>query len=418
MLPPGAGGDCALRPTQVELARSSAARCLPYPGVQMVLLRASLIVATCLLVYTACGTRPPDTEPDEYEGPAVVDLSPSPDQQDFYFKDNLWARFDSAPSAALFTLLDADSNPVSGQISSSDEGTLYTFDPGIDLVPAAAYTLEIQTGTDDSPPLQVAFQTSAHGLPTNAAAGGLASTVFHLDVSDTVVLEPAIAEGLIVSEVGGWNLLLGFADVSNFDAAAQPGVHLHASLARAKGSGWEPDPCSRTASLTFGSDGLQGTTDDAAATWADPYLELGPRDIDFLVGLVQASVQDLHFKGLFHPDLTDMMDFDVEGIFDTRALDFIFRTGSEEGITCGLLEPLGISCHECGGSNAGPFCIQIIAKKIAAERVDVPALTARTCADVVTYGLATGECAEQIDVWEPAADGTYALCPEYVPPDR
>jgi len=347
-----------------------------------------------------------------------MELSPSPDQQDFYFQDNLWVRFDSAPGTAQLTVLDADSNAVIGQLSSSDDGTLYTFDPGTDLVPSSAYRLEIQAGLNDGPPLEIAFQTSAHGLPTNPAAGGLTGAVFHLDVSDAIVLEPAIAEAVIVSEVAGWNLLLGFADVSSFDAAQQPGVHLYASLARAKGSGWEPDPCSRTASLTFGSDGLPGTTDDAAATWTDPYLELGPRDIDFLVGLVQASVKDLHFEGLFHPDLTDMRDFDVEGIFDTRALDFIFRTASEEGITCSLLEPLDISCQECGGANPGQFCIQIIARNIAAERVDVPALQPGTCADVVSYGLANDECPEQLAVWEPQADGTYALCPEYVPPAR
>ena len=385
----------------------------------MVLLRISIAVIACSLACSACGTRAPNIDPDnQYDGPTVTESSPSPGQLDFYAEDNLWVRFESAPETAQLTLLDAEGNPVSGQLSSSSDGTLYTLDPAAPLVPSSAYILEIQVGSTDSQPLQVAFETSAHGLPTNPEAGGLAGTVFHLDVSNAVVLEPALAEAVIVSEVESWNLLLGFAEISNFNTEQQPGVHMYASLARGSGDTLEQDPCSRTASLTFGSDGLPDTEDDTAATWSDPHLELGPRDIDFLVGLIQAWVTDLHFIGLFHPDLTDMKDFSVEGIFDTRALDFIFRTGSEEGITCSLLEPLDIGCQECGGTNPGPFCIQIMATDIGASRVDVPPLTARTCADVVTYGLASGECTEQLELWQPAADGTYALCPDYVPVSR
>ncbi len=382
----------------------------------MTVFRSTLASLACAVVLSGCTTVPPGNGSDpEYVGPAIIDLSPSPGQTDFFFGDNLWVVFEFAPESALLTLLDGDGNTVPGASTTSEDGARYTFDPSTFLQPSSDYTLQVQAGSLAGPPLHVAFRTSAHGLPTNPEAGGLGGAVFLVDVSNAVLLEPAIAGAVVLSEIESWNLLMGFAEQSSFEAAEQPGVHLSASLGRATDLGWEQDPCARTASFSLGSDGLYGTADDTPATWNDPRLEFGPRDIDFLVGLVRASVKDLHFEGLFHPDLLDMRDFSVEGIFDTRALDVVFQSASEEGITCDLLEALEIPCQECGGDFPGPFCVPIRGNQISATRVAIPALKPWTCADVVAYGLDTGECSKQIAAWEPAADGSYALCPEYNP---
>ena len=91
--------------------------------------------AACLLLLGACVvTVAPDPDPDpEYLGPAVIDLSPSPGQDDFYFQDNLWAQFEFAPAAAELVLLDSDEQPVPAATTTSESGTLIAIDPVDDL---------------------------------------------------------------------------------------------------------------------------------------------------------------------------------------------------------------------------------------------------------------------------------------------
>lgn len=378
--------------------------------------RLTLALFTAALALAGCNTEPPEPGPDdEYLGPAVVDLSPGPGQEDFFFKDDLWVLFEWAPESAELSLLDSEDNEVAGTATISSDGVLYTLDPNDSLVPSSDYTLEIRVLSPASAPLRIAFRTSPHGLPTNPEAGGLWGSVFRVEATGAVLLEPASAGAVILSQIDNWNILLGFGEESSFAAEDQPGVHILAAKGVPKGDSVEPDPCSRTASLTFGMDGLHGTDDDVPASFDDPNIELGPGDIDFVVGLIPAAVQDLHLVGIVHPELTDMKDFSVEGILDTRALDLLFQEGAEEGLTCSLLETLDIPCEECGGDNPGPYCLEIRARGVTATRVAVPPLSPRSCADIIEHFLETGSCSKQVEMWEPAADGTYGLCPEYSP---
>ena len=285
-----------------------------------------------------------------------------------------------------------------------------------DLLPSSDYTLRVRVGAADSPPLQIGFSTSPHGLPIDPEVGGLWGSVFHVELSEAVMVEPASAGPLVFSQLDSWNLLLGVVEESSFAPGDQPGVHIRMARGRSVGDGWVQDPCSRTAGLTLGPDGLLGTEDDVAATWEDPRIQLGPGDLDFAVGLVPVSLKDLRFEGIFHPQLVDMRGFMVEGTVDTRALDILFQAGEAEGMTCSLLEALEIECEECGGDNPGPFCLPIRTERVAGDRVSVPPLAPSTCADVIEHSLATGECSKDVEQWEPAADGSYALCPEYSPP--
>ena len=75
-----------------------------------------LFVVTLLCV--GCEVTIGDPDP-EYLGPAVIDLSPSPGQTDFYFEDNLHVVFEFAPDAAQLNLLDATETPVSASASIS-----------------------------------------------------------------------------------------------------------------------------------------------------------------------------------------------------------------------------------------------------------------------------------------------------------
>ena len=43
----------------------------------------------------------------------------------------------------------------------------------------------------------------------------------------------------------------------------------------------------------------------------------------------------------------------------------------------------------------------------------MPPVEQHTCADVIEHFDSTGECSEQILIFEPQADNSYLLCPEY-----
>ena len=375
--------------------------------------------AACLLLLGACVvTVAPDPDPDpEYLGPAVIDLSPSPGQDDFYFQDNLWAQFEFAPTAAELVLLDSDEQPVPAATTTSDSGTLFAIDPVDDLQPSTDYTLEIRVTTPDSPPLRVAFSTSAHGSPISKSSGGLWGTVYRLDTSKATVLEPAKAGSLILSQIEDWNVLIGVEDTSEFGDEEQPGVHLQAALAREMGDGYEQDPCGRTASLTWGADGSSGGGDDNPATFVDPRLLLGPADVDFTVGLIPYAIGDLNFEVLFHPELTDIGGGSISGLVDTRAFDMLFpEKGGQDGVTCSLVQAVGIDCIECGEPSPGPYCLNIAIEGLRATRVTIPPLVQHDCSFVIDHWESTGECQDQIDLYDLQPNGSYALCPEHPSP--
>jgi len=376
-------------------------------------LTGSLLAATLLLFGCQITTGTPDPEP-QYLGPAVIDLSPSPGQSDFYFEDNLWALFEFQPEAAQLILLDANGSTVDSAASISGDGRLFTLDPSAALAPDSDYTMEIQVTTPDSPPLRITFRTSQHGLPIHTEAGGLGGTVFRLDTSAATVTQPTKAGPILLSQIESWDILIGFDPDSDFDAENQPAVHLQSALGRPGGEGFEQDPCSRTVSLTWGLDGVIGTPDDIPADFDDPRIELGPGDVDILVGLVPNRIGGLHFSGLVHPDLTNMREGILEGTIDTRAFDMLFsKEGGQEGITCSLLETLDIACEECGGDNPGVFCLPMQGERVRAVRVDMAPIKQHTCASVIEHFDATGECATQAALYDPQENGSYEICPEY-----
>jgi hypothetical protein len=66
-----------------------------------------LLLAAAATRLAACETTP--AEPvagDDY--PVVVELSPTIDQQDFFWEDDRWVRFDTAPEAVDLVLVDGD----------------------------------------------------------------------------------------------------------------------------------------------------------------------------------------------------------------------------------------------------------------------------------------------------------------------
>lgn len=379
------------------------------------MLKKRLVGLITLLSILAAGCEVTIGEPaPEYLGPAVINLSPSPGQTDFYFEDNLFVVFEFAPDAAQLQLLDASDTAVSAASSISADGTHYTLDPASALEPDSDYTMEIQVTEPDSPPLRISFRTSQHGLPISMDTGGLWGAVYRLDTTGAVVTQPAKAGPVLLNQVEEWNILLGIGEESTFDSESQPGVHIQAALGRPEGDGFVQDPCGRTVSLTHGADGIVDTEDDVPATFDDPRLELGPGDLDVLVGLLPTHIAGLNFTALFHPELTDLRDAVIEGTIDTRALDILFfEEGGQEGITCALLGTLDILCEECGGDNPGAFCLPVRAENARATRVAMPPLQQHTCADVIHHFDATGECSEQIALFDPQKDGSYQLCPEY-----
>jgi len=379
------------------------------------MLKKRLIGLLALLSILSWGCEVTIGEPDpEYLGPAVVDLSPNPGQTDFYFEDDLYVVFEFAPDAAQLNLLDADDTSVAAASTISSDGTLYTLDPASALSPDSDYTLEIQVTEPDSPPLRISFRTSKHGLPVNTDTGGLWGAVYRLDTTGAIVTQPAKAGTILLNQLEEWNLLLGIGEQSNFESDSQPGVHIQSALGTPDGDGFIQDPCGRTVSLTWGPDGVVNTDDDVPATFDDPRLELSPGDLDVLVGLLPTHIGGLNFSALFHPELTDMRDAVVQGTIDTRALDMLFfEKGGQEGITCALLGTLDIACEDCGGDNPGEFCLEVRAEQVRATRVAMPPIQQYTCATVIEHFDETGECSEQVALYDPQSNGSYQLCPEY-----
>ena len=86
--------------------------------------RLTLAVLACAFGLTACDTEPPDPGEPEYVGPAVIDLEPSPGQEDFFFQSDLWVRFEWAPESADLAVVDPAGDEVAGQTTIDADGVL------------------------------------------------------------------------------------------------------------------------------------------------------------------------------------------------------------------------------------------------------------------------------------------------------
>ena len=363
----------------------------------------------CLLV--ACETSPPD--PELVDQPVVVELSPTVDQQDFFWEDDPYVRFDRAPDSIDLVLTDSDGGELAGLLQIDPDGRTASLNPDQRLEPSADHLLTLVFSPSNGP-IEVPFRTSAHGTLLGLDAEGLRDRVFAFDLSRAVFEEPAGLAGMLESGLDDANVLLGFTADSQTDSADQPGLHFLTAVGVMQGGEVVQDPCARTLSLTWGPDGIVGTDDDAPAWWNDPRIEMGPRDLTFGVEEFTATVTEFLLEGSMHPDLADLQGITIGGNIDTRALDPLFTSDGDDGIVCEMLAAAGLECEECDAAEPGAFCVTARAHHVAADWLEGhPPLAHRTCADVLDHFAATGECADGVVRWDVDQDGTYELCPSW-----
>ncbi len=369
--------------------------------------RALACVLACALA--ACDTTPPDpTEEPPADVPVVVEVFPESGATEVFTGTHIEVWFDRRVDDPGLTLAASGGGPAPGLLEVAEDGRSLRFDPTDLLAPSTEHTMTIAMAPAD--PVQVSFTTSRHGDPLDDP-GDLRGAVFLLDTSQAEFVAPEIGGGVLLTQLSDAALLVGYAPESTLALEDQPGLHFRVSASRGEGDELEQDPCGRTASPTFGLDGEIGTDDDAPASWEDPDILMGPRDIAFAVGLLQVQIHEFVFTGLVHPDGGDWMGGVIGGTIDTRGVDPLLDSSGEVGLICDLLAAGDVECIECGGDNPGLYCIEGRVEGVIGQRVDVPPLVTRTCVQIVAHFAATGECAEEVALWDADEDGLYEGCP-------
>jgi len=279
------------------------------------------------------GDRPPlddddDTEADDDDSvddddateeprfPFLVEVSPEPDATDFFYEANLWAEFDIPPddaSLSLWTEQDEElGDEVEGTVTSGSNGRLLTFDPDAPLTPDTRYIFVIEWAPTDSAPYWLRFATSEHGIEVPDPES-MVGRAYSIDLSVGRFVEPPGVGAIIGSQLSDLRVLMSATEDSDFLGGA---VHVLAGAAT-EAVAVEQDPCTATALLSAGVDGVVGTADDSPAVWGNPRITLGPLDLGELAYEVQGidiSIENGFMSSTFDPDLDDLRGGGVRGL--------------------------------------------------------------------------------------------------------
>jgi hypothetical protein len=381
----------------------------------------SLLLLPFLALAVGCPAGDDDDssagDDDDTAVPVIVTATnPTPDEDNYFFAAKPWARFDRAPESATMTLKDAAGAEVAS--TSTVTGTLMTLDPGAPLTPSAAYALEIEWAPCDGCPVTINFETGPYGNDLADPAGTLVGATYNIDLAQANFVEPPGVGPILQSQIGDIAILFSMLPESDFDVAA--GLQIMGALGAVVdpvNGIIEQEICTETLAFTAGPDGEIGTADDTPAGWNNPNLELGPTNLDISVQGIQATIQDLVITGTFHPDGDDMRGGTFAGKVDTRPLAPELDPEGGEGAVCDLVEEtIGISCEACNDDGTEVFCLSVLADNIVAEKVDGLTLEAESCATIIAdYVADNAMCADEAAAYDEDGDGTYELCPAYVP---
>jgi hypothetical protein len=366
------------------------------------------------LLLAACDADPADPVGDDDDaasgGVNIFELVPAPDSSDFFFRDDLTVEFTAAPDSATLVLVDAAGADVAGTTSWNASGSKMTFDPGSDLAPSSDYVATITWSPTDFEPFVLSFSTDVYGSPV-ADPSGLVGEVFSLDLAGATFIEPPGLGGVLGGLIDGVGVLFTLLPESDFAVGAQPGIQMMGALGVGEGQDIAQDACTATLDWTAGEDGVLGTLDDTPASFEDPFLRLGPADLNLTISGVSARLKEVNLVGVWHPDRRDFRGGEFEALIDTRGLDNLFEEGAEEGTICDLAaETLGVDCVDCGAPNPGAFCLFGRAVDVSAERIDGLALEAIACPDLIDRFNA-GTCPiDELSSLDPDGDGV-PTCP-------
>ncbi len=373
------------------------------------------LAALSALLVTACGpdALTPSGDDDDTvsnDGVALFSTNPSVDQSDFFFRSDLEIEFTAAPESGFLILADAAGNDVPGDTSWNPGGTKLSFNPTAELEPSTAYTATITWAPTDFEPFVLAFQTGLYGEVLGDPSA-LVGEVYSLDLAGATFVEPPGLGGVLGGLIEDVGVLFTLLPESDFAVGAQPGLQMMGALGVGAGQDMTQDACTETLDWTAGEDGIIGTADDTPAGFDDPFLRLGPADLNLTISGVSARLKDVNLVGVWHPDRSDFRGGEFEALIDTRGLDNLVEEGAAEGTICDLAsDTLDVDCQECGAPNPGVFCLFGRAVDVTAERIDGLALEVIGCQDILDRFNA-GTCPiEEISSLDPDGDGT-PTCP-------
>jgi hypothetical protein len=373
-----------------------------------------------LFLATACGQGPTDDDDDDdtERFPILVEISPTFEQSDFFYRSTLVAEFDIAPESASVTLVDASGAPVAGTAATESNGRVFTFDPDSDLTSSAGYSMVIEwsASAEGDSPFTNAFQTSSHG-DSIADSNTMAGLVYAIDLAGATFVEPPGIGPIRQSQMDGFSIL--FSPMAESDFAGGE-LHVMGAIGDTDGDTINQDVCAPTLPFT-NPDGIFGNEDDNAAAWNNPEMVLAADELPLSIQGVTATIQDLLISGTFHPDLSNMRGGVFAGIIDTRPLVGALGSGEDENEICDLVEStVGVSCISCtddGDDTDEVFCLSLRAEDLAADVVEDLVLEDRPCELIISNFVADmEECPEEAASYDADADGLYELCPAYTPP--
>ena len=372
-----------------------------------------------LLLATACDDTPADDDDDDTQRfPILVEISPTFEQTDFFYRSTLVAEFDIAPDSATVTLVDASGAPVSGTAATESNGRVFTFAPDEDLGSNAGYSMVIEwsVSAEGDSPFTNTFQTSSHGEAVTESPT-MAGLVYAIDLAGATFVEPPGIGPILQSQMDGFSIL--FTPMAESDFAGGE-LHVMGAIGDTDGDDISQDACAPTLPFTAGPDGIFNTADDTPAAWNNPEMVLSADELPLSIQGVTATIQDLLISGTFHPDLSNMRGGVFAGIIDTRPLVGALGSGEDENEICDLVEStVGVSCISCtddGDDTDEVFCLSLRAEALAADVVEDMVLEDRPCELIISNFVAGEECPEEAASYDADADGIYELCPAYVPP--
>ncbi len=304
---------------------------------------------------------------------------------------------------------------VSGTTAESSGGTVLTFSPDAPLEPSTDYDMTIHWMPNSAGDFTFTFSTGPYGNELATPAATLVDSTYNIDLAGANFVEPPGVGPILQSQIGDIAILFMPTADSNFDTG-------ELQIMGALGAVTDPvqnivvqEDCTET--LAF--------TEQEPAEFNNPDMSVGPTDLDISIQGISATINDLNITGTFHPNGDDMRGGTFAGSVDTRPLAPELDPEGGEDAVCALVEEtIGVECEPCNDDGTEPFCLSLLATEIVAERIDGLVLEMMTCVDIITRYVASGDCGddplpacdcEDAPDYDSNGDGTYDLCPDYVP---
>jgi len=314
--------------------------------------------------------------------PRIIGVSPDQGAVDLFHRLDVWVRFDVAPEGAGITLRDEHGTAVAGELTSWESGRRVVFTPDEDLENDTTYTSTLvwDYGVCESP-AEWSFTVGPYGdrLPEQEPLVGL---VFHADLASGTIVEPPGVGSLLRGFLVDVSLLWRVAPESDLAAGT---LHLEAARGVLDVDGVRQDRCEPLIAVTAGADGLFDTADDQLARWSNPTLEASSDVLTMNVGGTAASVHDVAFEAVVHPDLFGFAGGRFEGTLDARDLVNLLAPEEDARGLCDLVfKTVGVGCLECGAARPGEFCLDVEVDRLRGAAV--PGTIVRAAEDGTPVG--------------------------------